>query len=97
MVLVCACMWYVRVHVYVYVHVYVHVDVCECVCACPCVCVIMCLSRGNEKEKTLKQACFQGYPESAVYVQMPIGSQVKGVRWVDEEMWLEYELADSAF
>ena len=33
------------------------------------------LSRGNEKEKTLKQACFQGYPESAVYVQIPIGSR----------------------
>ena len=24
---------------------------------------------------TLKQACFQGYPESAVYVQVPIGSR----------------------
>ena len=24
---------------------------------------------------TLKQACFQGYPESAVYVQIPIGSR----------------------
>ena len=26
-------------------------------------------------EWTLKQACFQGYPESAVYVQVPIGSR----------------------
>ena len=33
------------------------------------------LSRGNEKEKTLKQACFQGYPESARYVQISIGSR----------------------
>ena len=33
------------------------------------------LSRGNEKEKTLKQACFQGYPESAVCVQVPVGSR----------------------
>jgi hypothetical protein len=33
------------------------------------------LSRGNDKEQTLKQACFQGYPESAVYVQIPIGSR----------------------
>ena len=24
---------------------------------------------------TLKQACFQGYPESAVHVQVPIGSR----------------------
>ena len=24
---------------------------------------------------TLKQACFQGYPESAVYVQIPVGSR----------------------
>ena len=26
-------------------------------------------------EWALKQACFQGYPESAVYVQVPIGSR----------------------
>ena len=25
--------------------------------------------------QTLKQACFQGYPESAVYVQIPVGSR----------------------
>ena len=29
----------------------------------------------GETEVTLKQACFQGYPESAVYVQIPIGSR----------------------
>ena len=29
----------------------------------------------GRKEWTLKQACFQGYPESAVYVQVPIGSR----------------------
>ena len=29
----------------------------------------------GSKEWTLKQACFQGYPESAVYVQVPIGSR----------------------
>ena len=32
------------------------------------------LSRENEKEQTLKQACFQGYPEIAVYVRIQIGS-----------------------
>ena len=26
-------------------------------------------------KETLKQACSQGYPESAVYVQIPIGSR----------------------
>ena len=26
-------------------------------------------------KQTLKQACFQGYPESAVYVQVPVGSR----------------------
>ena len=26
-------------------------------------------------KETLKQACFQGYPESAVYVQVPVGSR----------------------
>ena len=31
---------------------------------------------GSMKPKlTLKQACFQGYPESAVYVQIPVGSR----------------------
>ena len=29
----------------------------------------------GRKDWTLKQACFQGYPESAVYVQVPIGSR----------------------
>lgn len=29
----------------------------------------------HERILTLKQACFQGYPESAVYVQIPIGSR----------------------
>mgnify|MGYP006936493083 CR=1 FL=1 len=29
----------------------------------------------HEYQETLKQACFQGYPESAVYVQIPIGSR----------------------
>ena len=37
------------------------------------------LSRGNEKEKTLKQACFQGYPESAECVQIPIGSRSSAI------------------
>ena len=31
--------------------------------------------RWHGYQTTLKQACFQGYPESAVYVQIPIGSR----------------------
>lgn len=31
--------------------------------------------RWHGYQTTLKQACFQGYPESAVYVQVPIGSR----------------------
>ena len=30
---------------------------------------------GMRQKETLKQACFQGYPESAVYVQVPVGSR----------------------
>ena len=30
---------------------------------------------GMRYHTTLKQACFQGYPESAVCVQIPIGSR----------------------
>ena len=32
-------------------------------------------TRSMRPKKTLKQACFQGYPESAVYVQIPVGSR----------------------
>ena len=32
-------------------------------------------TRSMRPKKTLKQACFQGYPESAVYVQVPVGSR----------------------
>jgi hypothetical protein len=41
----------------------------------------LCLSGTQEamlserRGRTLKQACFQGYPESTVYVQVPVGSR----------------------
>ncbi len=31
--------------------------------------------RGMMVKETLNQACFQGYPKSAVYVQIPVGSR----------------------
>jgi hypothetical protein len=35
--------------------------------------------RLEEGVGTLKQACFQGYPESAFYVQVPIGSRKSAI------------------
>ena len=72
-VLVCMC---VHMHVHVYVGT-MHVGIAS---------FISSLSRGNEKEKTLKQACFQGYPESAVYVQIRIGFSNSVMREVDHTL-----------